>query len=245
MREKERNSNRERERNRDRDKDSDRNRNEDRERSYQDSDERNRKNDHRYSSRSRSRSKCLKGSSDVKCEYRANPDKSEKSKSVNSRTRSSLRNTSIKRESSPTKTNDNVKAQTDEKIAPSDDKELSERARILEKWRSNFCETSEDITRKLEELAEDNDKECWIRSSPADLYYKRTSINEIEGTPRLEALCTLFKTELVDRGKRARQSKPVVEEKTKKRRHRVCRHKSKTQHFIHLSNCISTIQYSH
>lgn len=132
----------------------------------------------------------------------------------------------------------------DEKIASNDDKELTERARILEKWRSNFCETSEDITRKLEELAEDSEKECWIRSSPADLYYKRTSINEIEGTPRLEALCTLFRTELVDRGVRARQLKPIVEEKPKKRRHRVCRHKSKTLHFISLQFQFPCISYA-
>lgn len=103
----------------------------------------------------------------------------------------------------------------------------TERARILEKWRSNFCETSEDITRKLEELSEDNEKECWVRSSPADLYYKRTSLNEMEGTSRLEALCTLFQNELVDRGQRARQLKPNVEVPTKRRPPRVCRHKSK------------------
>lgn len=113
----------------------------------------------------------------------------------------------------------------DKRIVRDDDR--SERARILEKWRSNFCETSEDITRKLEELAEDSEKECWIRSSPADLFYKRTSLNEMEGTSRLEALCSIFKTELIDRGSRARESKPLVEIQQKKKRQRICRHKSK------------------
>lgn len=117
--------------------------------------------------------------------------------------------------------------QSEEKVSPRDN-EKTERARILEKWRSNYCETSEDITRKLEELAEDNEKECWIRSSPSDIHYKRASVNEIEGTARLEALCTLFKTELVDRGPRVRKLKPVDEIQPKKRLQRVCRHKSNT-----------------
>lgn len=143
-----------------------------------------------------------------------------------------IRESSIRREPSPVhRSVENEPHQSVEKSLPNDDKEPTERARILEKWRSNFCETSEDITRKLEELAEDNEKECWIRSSPADLFYKRTSVNEIEGTARLEALCTLFKTELVERGIRARKLKPVVEEKPKKRKHRVCRHKSKKRMF--------------
>lgn len=103
----------------------------------------------------------------------------------------------------------------------------TEKARILEKFRSNFCETSEDIKRKLEEMADETEKQYWIRSSPADLYYKRTSVNEIEGTARLDALCKLFKTELVDRGALARKAQPVPEDQPKKLRHRVCRHKSK------------------
>lgn len=103
----------------------------------------------------------------------------------------------------------------------------TERAIILEKWRSNFCETSEDIARKLEEMTENTEKECWIRSSPADLFYKRTSLNESEGTSRSESLCTLFDSELLERGQRARIIKPAVDQQPKKRKHRVCRHKSK------------------
>lgn len=143
---------------------------------------------------------------------------------------------SNKRNPSPIKSHNGESQQTQEDVKNTTNNEKTERARILEKWRSNYCETSEDITRKLEELAEDNEKECWIRSSPSDLHYKRTSVNEIEGTARLEALCTLFKTELVDRGARVRMNKPPVEVQTKRRIQRVCRHKSKC--FIHILRLI-------
>lgn len=110
--------------------------------------------------------------------------------------------------------------------------EKTERAIILEKWRSNFCETSEDIARKLEEMTENTEKECWIRSSPADLFYKRTSLNEMEGTSRSETLCTLFESELIERGQRARITKPSDDQQPKKRKHRVCRHKSKNWNLL-------------
>lgn len=105
--------------------------------------------------------------------------------------------------------------------------EKTERAIILEKWRSNFCETSEDIARKLEEMTENAEKPCWVRSSPADLFYERTSLNEMGGTSRSDTLCTLFDSELIERGQRARITKPAVDQQPKKRKHRVCRHKSK------------------
>lgn len=237
-RDRDRNKDRDGDRNRDkeRERDRERSRHRDRDRSNKDSEERNRKNDHdRYSSRSRGESKCSRSSSIAKSDHRSNYARCSKLKSIDSRTRSSSRSASVKPEPSPARSNDADAMHVNEKHAACDDKEPTERARILEKWRSNFCETSEDITRKLEELAEDGEKECWIRSSPADLYYKRTSVNEIEGTARLEALCTLFKTELVDRCVIARQLKPAVDEKPKKRKHRVCRHKSKT------INCIKSI----
>lgn len=219
----------EKDRGRNRGRDS-RDRERSRDRNYKDCDDRGRK----YSNRNRSDSTVPRSVTSTKSDNRSNYNRSDRAKSISSRPPSASRSssikreTSIKRESSPVqRAHENESRQSVEKSLPSDDKEPTERARILEKWRSNFCETSEDITRKLEELAEDNEKECWIRSSPADLFYKRTSVNEIEGTARLEALCTLFKNELVERGSRARQSKPMVEEKPKKRKHRVCRHKSK------------------
>lgn len=207
-----------REKVRDRDKDWNRDRDRKRDRDNVDRDKRHNKYDRdRYSSKSRSDSTFSRCTSISKSDQRSNNKRSEESWP---------RSLSVKRDSSPARS---INSETrGENSSSSDHKEPTERTRILEKWRSNYCETSEDIARKLEELAEDNEKECWIRSSPADLYYKRTSVNEIEGSSRLEALCTLFKTELVDRGSCARQSKPIIDEKPKKRRHRVCRHKSKT-----------------
>lgn len=205
-----------------------------RDRNYQDCDDRGRKYDKYSMNRNRSDSTLTRSVVSAKHDNRSNYSKNDQIKSSSSRQSSTSRSVSVKRETSikrepvpRQRSNDNELWPSGEKSLPTDNKEPTERARILEKWRSNFCETSEDITRKLEELAEDNEKECWIRSSPADLFYKRTSVNEIEGTARLEALCTLFKTELVERGSHARQLKPVVEEKPKKRKHRVCRHKSK------------------
>lgn len=95
---------------------------------------------------------------------------------------------------------------------------------MLAKWRRNYCESSEDISKKLEELVEE--KECWIRSSPADVYYKRNSDNEIEGTSRLDALCTLFETELMERANDARKRQPPFTLPPQKRKYRVCKHKS-------------------
>lgn len=115
----------------------------------------------------------------------------------------------------------------------------TERDRLLSKWRSNYCETSEDITRKLEQLADNEEKECWIRSSPADIYYKRTSASEIEGTSRLEALCKLFKEELVDRGRLAKEKQPPAETPPRKHRQRICRHKCNNKQ----SNLCSSRKY--
>lgn len=230
----------------DRDRDRDRIRNRERERdskdrrddfrrenrdrhSKNDCDERDHSHDrNKYPNRRRSRS-FSREPSRSKSEHRSNYRRNDTNRSLKSQPRSSSRSSSIKRDVTPTPTKptiDDESRHSIEKVPATDDANKTERTRILEKWRSNFCETSEDITRKLEELAEDSEKECWIRSSPADLYYKRTSVNEIEGTSRLEALCTLFKKELVERGPKARQTKPNLEPQMKKRRQRICRHKS-------------------
>lgn len=247
-------------RDRTRDRDRDENRDRDRDRKHERDRSRSMKRDDRVSmkcddrrihqygsnrkeSRSRSRSRSTFSMSS-RNQSRNTFVKSDKSKSYESNRRSTSRSLMSKPELSPAKPLhvDDTRL-TDEKI-PQYDSDKTERARILEKWRSNYCETSEDITRKLEELAEDTEKECWIRSSPADLYYKRTSVNEIEATARLEALCTLFKTELVDRGPRVRKSKPPLEVQPKKRLQRVCRHKSEYHEIPNQnSNFLSTQQF--
>lgn len=103
----------------------------------------------------------------------------------------------------------------------------SERDKILRKWRSNYCETSEQMTKKLAELAEAEEKQFWVRSSPADVYYRRTHNGiEVQATPRLEALCELFDRELLVRAESARAEMPKYTPPPRKQRRRLCKHKS-------------------
>jgi ribonuclease III len=71
---------------------------------------------------------------------------------------------------------DNNRERSSSKYSSSSDskgKTESEREQLLAKWRKNFCETSEDIAKKLAELSYDEDeKKVWVRSSPADIFYK-------------------------------------------------------------------------
>lgn len=118
-----------------------------------------------------------------------------------------------------------------------DSKVSSERERLLEKWRKNYCETPADISKKLEELANDEDKSnSWIRSSPADVYYKRVKNNVVESTPRLDALCTLFEEELLKRADKTRASHTPYTLPPRKRRVKVCRHKSKFNFHLNYLN---------
>lgn len=105
---------------------------------------------------------------------------------------------------------------------------ISEREELLSKWRSNFCEHFDDITRKLAELDPDNEKAFWIRSSPSDIYYNRTSDSEMQATPRLVTLCTLFETELVNRGEVIRSKQIPYVQPPRRRKHKICRHKCKS-----------------
>lgn len=104
---------------------------------------------------------------------------------------------------------------------------VSEREELLSKWRSNFCEHFDDITRKLAELDPDNEKAFWIRSSPADIYYNRTSDTEMQASPRLVTLCTLFEKELVNRGEQIRSKQVPYVQPPRRRKHKICRHKCK------------------
>lgn len=102
---------------------------------------------------------------------------------------------------------------------------VSEREELLSKWRSNFCEHFDDITRKLAELDPDSEKAFWIRSSPADIYYNRTSDTEMQATLRLTTLCTLFEKELVKRGETIRSKQIPYIQPQRRRKHKICRHK--------------------
>lgn len=117
-----------------------------------------------------------------------------------------------------------------------DSKVSSERERLLEKWRKNYCETPADISKKLEELANDEDKSStWIRSSPADIYYRRVKNNIVESTPRLDALCTLFEEELLKRADKTRANQTPFTIPPRKRRVKACRHKSKLNNFYKIT----------
>lgn len=97
------------------------------------------------------------------------------------------------------------------------------------KWRQNYCETSEQISKKLQELANDEVQVSWIRASPADIHYRRTKDNVVESTPRLDALCTLFEDELLKRSERTRGKQAPYNAPNRRRKIRVCRHKSKLE----------------
>ncbi|XP_001843599.2 ribonuclease 3 [Culex quinquefasciatus] len=102
----------------------------------------------------------------------------------------------------------------------------SEREAILTKWRKNYCETPEDIRRKLAELTNDEEKNSWVRSSPADLYYRRVSDKVVDSTPRQDALCSLFESELIERAQKVRSKQPPYQPPPRKHKVRVCRHKN-------------------
>lgn len=79
--------------------------------------------------------------------------------------------------------------------------------------RRNYCATSKDIERKLDELSAmgsegiiESEKKIWIRTAPADLYYVRDETNPkvMRSTPKLQELCATFRKLLIDRAAVAR-----------------------------------------
>lgn len=100
----------------------------------------------------------------------------------------------------------------------------TERDRVLAKWRKSYCETPDEIQMKLNELANNEEKKIWIRSSPADVYYLRLKDNEVEATARLNQICDLFTDVLLTRVEKAKaQQVPYV---PPLRRRKICRHKT-------------------
>jgi len=80
--------------------------------------------------------------------------------------------------------------------------------------RRNYCATSKDIKRKLNELSVlgskgllESEKKIWTRTSPADLYYVRDENNSkiVKSTLKLQELCITFKKVLIDRAAAARE----------------------------------------
>ncbi|KMQ94989.1 ribonuclease 3-like protein [Lasius niger] len=111
----------------------------------------------------------------------------------------------------------------------------TERELLLEKYRRNYCATSKDMERKLNELSAmgsegilESEKKIWTRTAPADLYYYRNENNPkiMKSTVKLQELCVTFKRLLIDRAAGARALQPPYEPPPRKTRARLCRHKS-------------------
>uniref|UniRef100_A0A1A9ZAW6 Ribonuclease 3 n=1 Tax=Glossina pallidipes TaxID=7398 RepID=A0A1A9ZAW6_GLOPL len=105
----------------------------------------------------------------------------------------------------------------------------TERERLLKTWRSNYCETPEEIQRKLNELAEldEHSSEIWIRYSPAEPYYRKTeTLYSVVATARLQELCKIFDEALIQRAARIRNALPPYKPPNRKPRRRLCKHKS-------------------
>ncbi|XP_032666189.1 ribonuclease 3 [Odontomachus brunneus] len=128
-----------------------------------------------------------------------------------------------------------VKRDATQSDNPSKRKCPTERELILEKYRRNYCATSKDIERKLDELSAmgsegilESEKKIWTRTAPADLYYIRDENNPkiMRSTPKLIELCATFKKLLIDRAAAARDLQPPYKPPPRKTRARLCRHKS-------------------
>lgn len=138
-----------------------------------------------------------------------------------SRKRSKSRELQSTRDATPISSNKRTKGPTEREI-------------LLEKYRRNYCATSKDIKRKLDELSAmgskgmEGEKKIWTRTSPADLYYVRDENNPkiMKSTPKLQEVCATFRRVLIDRAAAARELQPPYEPPPRKTRARLCRHKS-------------------
>nr|XP_033322157.1 ribonuclease 3 [Megalopta genalis] len=180
-----------------------------------------------HKNRSNSRERSHNGdSSDRRSSYRRNStytSRSHRSYSTHrTRKRSKSQESYSSRASSP---NNNTSGK----------KDPTERELLLEKYRQDYCATSKDMERKMDELSAmgpegimENARKVWTRTAPADLYYSRdeNSPKIMRGTSKLHELCDLFKKILLDRATSARALQPPYEPPPRKTRARLCRHKS-------------------
>ncbi|XP_050668799.1 ribonuclease 3 isoform X2 [Leptidea sinapis] len=109
-------------------------------------------------------------------------------------------------------------------------KSMTDREKILDDYRRNYCSTSEDFIRKMEKWSkehksdEEENTKMWYRSSPAELYYR--SIDNgigMEQTQKLEKVCEKFFNTLIERGRKARpevdELPPLKAQKAKRCKH--------------------------
>ncbi|XP_017776911.1 PREDICTED: ribonuclease 3 isoform X2 [Nicrophorus vespilloides] len=181
----------------------------------------------RYSSRHRSRSRSPK--------YRRYESSSKDSKSRDNKYKNDRKYIHHSSSSSNYKSSSRDNHRNDKSFKSSDSVNMSERAQILSKWKKNYCETKEQVSKKIEELYTNNQDELiekekvkWTRTTPADLYYVRDEKNPkvLNATHRLIALCDYFESNLVKRAKKINEVKPVYVPPPRKNRARLCKHKS-------------------
>ncbi|XP_045499974.1 ribonuclease 3 isoform X2 [Colias croceus] len=109
-------------------------------------------------------------------------------------------------------------------------KPMTDREKILEDYRRNYCKTSEDLIKRMEKWSkehqsdEEENPKIWYRSSPAELYYKAIEGGSgVEQTRKLEKVCENFFTLLIDRGRKARpevdELPPLKPQKAKRCKH--------------------------
>uniref|UniRef100_A0A2A4K3R9 Ribonuclease 3 n=1 Tax=Heliothis virescens TaxID=7102 RepID=A0A2A4K3R9_HELVI len=111
-------------------------------------------------------------------------------------------------------------------------KPKTDREKILEQYRKNYCKTSEDFIEKMEQWSKEHNSDeeeaskMWYRSSPAELYYKQIEEGSgVQQTNKLEKICETFMKQLIERGRNAR---PEVDElpPLKPSKVAMCKHKS-------------------
>lgn len=193
--------------------------------------ERSRDNYKRKQSRSRSRSKA---SSRRSPNYKSSSTR--KSPPHRGREREAERSSrSVSHRHSPKRESNNTRDNSKHATRRSSNDPQTERERLLVNWRKNYCETSEQISKKLLEMAHDEAQVSWIRSSPADIFYRRTNGNVVESTPRLDALCTLFEDELLRRSEKIKAAQAPYSAPSRKRKIRACRHKCEIILFLFIT----------
>lgn len=194
-----------------------------------------------FSSRSPSfkRHKYIKKEEDIKYSHRRTRSPSRRRyRSSRSRDRSKSYDRSKSRYSSPSSSTIRHRSNSlmYNKSTSSRDANITERSLILSKWRKDYCATSEEISRKMQEISNNQDenlekeKLIWIRTTPADLYYVRSDDKPkvIEATDRLLKLCNTFNEELVLRRNTVNDKKPRYQPPPRKNRARLCKHKCNT-----------------
>ncbi|XP_050344502.1 ribonuclease 3 [Nymphalis io] len=111
-------------------------------------------------------------------------------------------------------------------------KPLTDREKILIDYQKNYCRTSEDFVRKMEEWSKEHNSDdeenskMWYRSSPAELYYKPSDDGiGVQQTNRLKKICEKFFKNLIERGRNARPAEDELPP-LKPPRVKMCKHRT-------------------